>query len=167
MARMAGTAGGSAMREYRRRRRRRRAAMVAMLPITIPIIVSVAIGVYVLTQVAGLAPLVGVVLALLAAASLARGAWGRRGSTEAWRIGAEGEVVTATRLRRLERKGFVVLHDRALPGMRANIDHVVVGPSGVFTVETKNVAGRVRLRRGLFSSSPTVRYNGRGLDGAV
>lgn len=30
-----------------------------------------------------------------------------------------------------------------LPGQRGNIDHVVVGPSGVFVIETKNYSGSV------------------------
>jgi hypothetical protein len=31
---------------------------------------------------------------------------------------------------------------------RGNVDHVVIGPTGVFAIETKNVAGRFELRHG-------------------
>ena len=32
---------------------------------------------------------------------------------------------------------WVVLHDLALPGSRANVDHLVIGPTGVWVVDTK------------------------------
>lgn len=53
----------------------------------------------------------------------------------ALRLGWEGEVATAEELNKLMRDGFEVFHD--LPCERFNIDHVVVGPTGVFAVETK------------------------------
>jgi Nuclease-related domain len=40
----------------------------------------------------------------------------------AWRRGAVGERRTARVLAALERHGWVVLHDLAVPGSRANID---------------------------------------------
>jgi hypothetical protein len=39
--------------------------------------------------------------------------------------------------------GFVVLENRYLPSARANIDNLVVGPSGVFVVERKAWSGQV------------------------
>jgi hypothetical protein len=47
-----------------------------------------------------------------------------RASAEAsaWRTGARGERRTARRLRRLVRRGYVVFHDLAMPGSRANVD---------------------------------------------
>jgi hypothetical protein len=45
----------------------------------------------------------------------------------------------------LAERGFVILHDRRIPGSKANIDHIAVGPSGVFVIETKNIAGRLRI----------------------
>jgi hypothetical protein len=38
----------------------------------------------------------------------------------------------------------VVLHDRAVPRGRANIDHIAVVPSGVWVIDTKRYRGRVR-----------------------
>jgi hypothetical protein len=69
-------------------------------------------------------------------------------SVRAWRIGADGEERTARLLAPLEAEGFVILHDRRLPGRRENVDHVVIGPPGVFVVETKSYEGRIRVRRG-------------------
>ncbi|MGC4947758.1 nuclease-related domain-containing protein [Streptomyces sp. DT224] len=56
-----------------------------------------------------------------------------------WARGAEGERRTAARLRPLARAGWTVLHDRALPTGRANIDHLLVSPSGIVIVlDSKN-----------------------------
>jgi len=35
------------------------------------------------------------------------------------------------------RPEVVVLHDRAIPGSRANIDHIGIGPTGVWVIDTK------------------------------
>lgn len=51
-----------------------------------------------------------------------------------YRAGAVGEQHTAQRLAPLEREGWTVLHDRALPGSRANLDHLLVSPSGTVIV---------------------------------
>jgi hypothetical protein len=64
-------------------------------------------------------------------------------STIAWRTGAVGEERTGELLRRLEAEGYRIIHDRQIPGSRANIDHIVVGPPGVFIVETKNYEGKL------------------------
>jgi hypothetical protein len=54
-------------------------------------------------------------------------------------------------VRRLERHGYLVLHDRAIPGARANVDHLVVGPSGAYVVDSKNWGRDRRItRRGRF-----------------
>jgi hypothetical protein len=55
----------------------------------------------------------------------------------AWRVGAEGEEEVARRLRRL-REGWRVLHAVPVGEKDSDIDHVVIGPSGVFTLNTKN-----------------------------
>jgi hypothetical protein len=60
-----------------------------------------------------------------------------------WQRGARGERRTARQLTRLARRGWVIFHDLALPGSRANIDHLVIGPSGVFLVDSKNWRGRL------------------------
>lgn len=67
---------------------------------------------------------------------------------EAWTQGARGERVTARRLeRRLAGRGVVLLHDRRIPGSRANIDHLAVGPGGVTVVDAKAISGRIRTDR--------------------
>jgi hypothetical protein len=54
-----------------------------------------------------------------------------------WGKGARGERRTGRQLRQLERQGWAVLHDRAIPGSRANLDHLLIGPPGVVYVDTK------------------------------
>lgn len=57
-------------------------------------------------------------------------------STKAWERGAVGEELMARRLADLP-DTFRVLHDRRIPGTRANIDHIVTGPSGVWVIDAK------------------------------
>jgi hypothetical protein len=61
----------------------------------------------------------------------------------AWQRGARGERRTARLLNRLGRDGYQVFHDLAMPGSPSNIDHLVVGPSGVFVIDSKQWTGQV------------------------
>ena len=60
----------------------------------------------------------------------------------AWATGAEGERRTARVLRRLTDHGWAVLHDRGVPGSASNVDHVVIGPTGLFVIDSKLWRGR-------------------------
>lgn len=65
----------------------------------------------------------------------------------AWMVGADGEVRTADVLHNLECRGWRILHDVHWPGRpKANLDHVAVGPGGVFVIDSKNWSGRVDVR---------------------
>ncbi|MDT0143224.1 nuclease-related domain-containing protein [Microbacterium sp. PRC9] len=57
-------------------------------------------------------------------------------STQAWAQGAIGEELLAQRLTDLP-DTFRVLHDRRIAGTRANIDHIAVGPTGVWVIDAK------------------------------
>jgi hypothetical protein len=68
----------------------------------------------------------------------------------AWRRGAEGERQTGEVLARLEAEGWVILHDLHWPGRPfANIDHIAIGPTGVFVIDSKNWSGTVEVRDGV------------------
>lgn len=69
-----------------------------------------------------------------------------------WGRGAAGERRTAKVLRPLIREGWTVAHD--VPLSRGNLDHVLVGPPGVFLLETKFRSGRAKLEDGVL----TIRY---------
>ena len=56
---------------------------------------------------------------------------------------------------------MAVLHDRRIPGSRANIDHLVISPAGVFVIDAKNYKGRVERRvRGAWLSGEDCLYVG-------
>lgn len=63
-----------------------------------------------------------------------------------WVTGAAGEQQLGRLLDALADGGAIaVLHDRALPRSRANLDHLVVAASGVWVVDAKKYRGRVEV----------------------
>ena len=56
-------------------------------------------------------------------------------------LGLKGERLVGEMLNRLMKDGFDVFHDFPLEpdGKSPNIDHIVVGPKGVFSIETKTI----------------------------
>ena len=72
----------------------------------------------------------------------------------AWQSGERGEIAVAKVLNRLEVKSVLALHDRRIPHRRSNIDHIAIGPAGIYVIDAKRYVGqRVEVRRfgGLFS----------------
>lgn len=67
-------------------------------------------------------------------------------STRAWDIGAAGEERLAERLESLVSPALRLLHDRRIPGGRANIDHLAVCASGVWVIDAKRHKGRPQLK---------------------
>ena len=65
---------------------------------------------------------------------------------KAWAKGAAGERVVGAALDRLAGDQVRVLHDRRMPRSRANLDHIAVTQSGVFTIDAKRYAGRLEVR---------------------
>jgi hypothetical protein len=80
------------------------------------------------------------------------------GRRKSLRIGLAGEMATGEELNRLMLDGYHVYH--GFPAHRFNIDHIVVGPSGVFAVETK---ARSKGGRGKPMAEATVIYDGERL----
>ena len=156
------SAGRSASQEYRRRRPRPRLSLVLRGTAA----AGIAAGLVALA-LAGINRLLGWAVGLGVPASLGREAIATAAlsggvvvlarslidrDADAWRIGAAGERSTADAIAPLASEGWRLLHDRRLPGTTANVDHIVIGPGGVWVVETKAWRGRVvvgadRLRR--------------------
>ena len=67
-------------------------------------------------------------------------------STRAWDIGAVGEERLGNRLNEFATDTLRVLHDRRIPGSRANIDHLAVTPTGVYVIDAKKYRGRPHLQ---------------------
>lgn len=67
-----------------------------------------------------------------------------------WEKGADGEAHTAEVLHAGLSAEWTVMHDVRWPGRdRANIDHVAVGPAGIFVIDSKNWSGRVSIAGGV------------------
>jgi Nuclease-related domain len=139
-----GSPGASAHAEYRRRRAAEWAASTRTLPWRVAVILGMGVGAGVLGSL--VASRLGLVLSGLVTVAAA---WALRfrpsPEARAWGRGAVGERRTARLLSPLERRGWAVLHDLALPGSRANIDHLVIGPGGVFVIDSKQYRGRLQL----------------------
>jgi hypothetical protein len=89
---------------------------------------------------------------------------GPKPSTEAWGRGADGEERVGHWLDQAVGRLGIVLHDRAVPGRRANIDHIAVVPSGIWVIDTKHYRGRLERRelgRGWFVPRPRLVVAGR------
>ncbi len=71
------------------------------------------------------------------------------------RIGADAEMAVGQELDQLRRVGAAVFHD--VPADKFNVDHLVIGPSGVFAIETK---GRSKPIRGRGSEDASLRFDG-------
>lgn len=67
-------------------------------------------------------------------------------STVAWAQGSRGERLLGEHLEKIHDEQVVlVLHDRRIPGTRANIDHIAVTRSGaVWAIDAKNYRGKVQ-----------------------
>jgi hypothetical protein len=59
--------------------------------------------------------------------------------------GATGEEQVGSLLDGLAGDGWRVIHDASLG--RGNVDHILIGPAGIFTVETKSHPGPVKVAR--------------------
>ena len=99
--------------------------------------------------------------------------WGRLGgvavaltperqSTRAWATGAVGKERVGVLLDPLRSDTVSVLHDRSIPGSRANIDHLVVDSNGIWVIDAKRYKGRPerRVEGGLFRPRVEMLYVG-------
>lgn len=63
-----------------------------------------------------------------------------------WEGQLDAERRTARLLEVLQGKGHRVLHPRALPGSQTPLDHLVVGPSGIFAVTSRRFQRQIPMR---------------------
>ncbi len=73
---------------------------------------------------------------------LARRLLGAHDAERAWRVGAEGEEQVGHSLATLDDR-WTVVHDLPLNERGSNLDHLVIGPTGAYALNTKNLRGRV------------------------
>ena len=89
---------------------------------------------------------VGILFFLVAVAAAILLAWGDRRLGN-YLKGAKGEEWVAHELAFLSSE-YTVFNGLRMSGGKQNFDHIVVGPAGVFIVETKNWKGSVEFRDG-------------------
>jgi hypothetical protein len=65
---------------------------------------------------------------------------------ERWRTGSDGEKATARQLQPLLAQGWTLFNDIATG--HGNIDHILAGPAGVLMLESKRLAGQVKVAGG-------------------
>ncbi|MFI7610768.1 nuclease-related domain-containing protein [Nonomuraea terrae] len=131
---------GTLLQQPRFRRLRNRAILA--------VVVGVVVGFLVADWRIGVTA--GVIAAIAEAVYRAR----TNSSVPAWRRTSVAERRTEGQLRKLERNGYRTLHARAIPGSEAQIDHLVVGPTGVYAVDSekwdKRLPVRVQMGKKLF-----------------
>ena len=96
-------------------------------------------------------PLIFTAVAIMTILHAGKRIWSIRATIKNLQLGRDGERLVGQMLERLREKGYGVFHD--IPGPSFNIDHVIVGPAGIFTIETK---ARTKPKRG----SSKIFYNG-------
>ncbi len=170
-----GTPGASAIAHYQRARTSEWARFTRSLPWRLASVVAAGALVGTLTHSPG-PRLAGPAAALAAAVVGWRLRFRVSAETTAWRRGARGEQRTARHLNKLVRAGWTVLHDLAIPASRANGDHLLIGPPGVFLIDTKAWHGTITLAvdgsawhngHPLDQTIATVRWEAQQLAGAI
>ena len=78
------------------------------------------------------------------------------------RLGRDGERAVAQYLEWFRTAGFFVFHD--VPSGDANVDHVLIGPKGVFTIETKTWSKPQRGECKITVVDGIISANGREMD---
>lgn len=88
--------------------------------------------------------------------------WRSRKHVRRMKLGRDGERAVAQYLEWFRSASYFVFHD--IPNGDANVDHVLVGPAGVFTIETKTLSKPHRGPCKISVVSSVVHANGKALD---
>ena len=81
-----------------------------------------------------------------------------------WHRGGDAESQLARFLEPMSTAGVVsLLHDRRMPGSRANIDHIAVAPTGVWVIDSKCYSGVIKrdYRGNIFTGRYALTVHGR------
>lgn len=76
-----------------------------------------------------------------------------------YRRGSEGEKTVTKILTSALGDEYSLINDVSIHDGYGNIDHIVLGPNGVFVIETKNYAGRIVCDGDEWSSQHTGKFN--------
>ncbi len=67
------------------------------------------------------------------------------GKSSSFKRGLEAEKLVTKHLQDLD-DNYILINDLKLPDSYGNIDHVLLGSTGIFAIETKDFEGRIRCR---------------------
>lgn len=73
-------------------------------------------------------------------------------------LARDGEKAVGQYLETLRAKGYYVFHD--IIGNSFNIDHVIVGPQGIFTIETKTYSKPAQGKSNIYFDGTSISANG-------
>jgi hypothetical protein len=104
-------------------------------------------------------PIFATVIAVIAIFAVAWKFFRFRAQIRSLIIGREGERFVGQYLEELREKGYKVFHD--LVGENFNVDHVIIGPSGVFSIETKTLSKPVNREASITYSNGKLKVDGR------
>jgi len=135
MARSVFGAGASAARQSRVIRRAHRRARHRVALRRAPLVAGLASAAGWVLAAATASASFGAGTGIVVGAALTGASYTRSLTADRWAKGAKGERRTARSLTLA--RGWVALHDRAIPGSRANLDHVLCGVGGVVYLDTK------------------------------
>lgn len=107
-------------------------------------------------------PILFSVVALIAVAYATYRILRTRKKAKALRLGRDGERAVAQYLEWFRTAGYFVFHD--VPSADANIDHLLIGPQGIFTIETKTLSKPERGECKITLVDGEVHANGLKLD---
>ncbi|MEL7329051.1 MAG: nuclease-related domain-containing protein, partial [Cyanobacteria bacterium J06559_1] len=78
------------------------------------------------------------------------------------KMARDGEKAVGQYLERLRADGYQVFHD--VVGKNFNIDHVIIGENGIFTIETKTYRKPTKGRANIHFDGESITANGYKLD---
>lgn len=87
-------------------------------------------------------PIMYSLIAILTVAYASWKVWRTIPALRQLRLASEGEKAVGQFLERLREDGYQVFHD--LIGTDFNVDHILIGPAGIFTIETKTWSKPIR-----------------------
>lgn len=103
-------------------------------------------------------PVVLTIAALIVSAYAIRKIWLAKSKLKRLRLARDGERLVGQFLEDLRGKGYRVLHD--IVGNDFNIDHLLIGPKGVFTIETKTISKPAKGRADIDYDGTQILING-------
>lgn len=140
---VAGEPGAYLQARFDREREWARLKRRALLPLTTSLAVVVATLLFFAFQPVGV--WAGAIAAVVGGGAIAFAILRLPFESLVWAKGIEGEKAAAEYLAPLEAEGHIVLNNRRIPGAKGDIDHVIVGPTGIAVIETKRWGGKLEV----------------------